>query len=75
MAPAMLVDPNPIKISSFKTIKQVACGRAHALMIADHDLLFAMGDNSDGQLGACPAETASASSPILVEGFCQSKVT
>ena len=44
----VVMDPMAIKFSSIKMIKQVACGRAHALIISEHQLVFGIGDNHFG---------------------------
>ena len=63
------MDPMAIKLQSINMIKQVACGRAHALIISEHDLVFAMGDNHCGQLAVSPQETQRLASPTLIESL------
>ena len=40
-----------VSFPCLQQIKSVACGRAHSLIVSEKGLVFAMGDNSMGQLG------------------------
>lgn len=45
---ANVQDPIAITLSQVSSIKSVACGRSHTLIVNDAGLVFAMGDNSYG---------------------------
>ena len=44
-----------IKLSQINKIESIACGNAHVLILTEAGSLFAMGDNSFGQLGLSKA--------------------
>ena len=66
----LVQDPIAIKLRQISKIRSVACGAAHTLIVSELGLLFAMGDNSFGQLGLSNAlKQSSIKEPILVESL------
>ena len=56
---AVVQDPAAVRLPQLNCIKSVACGRAHTLLLSGSSQVFAMGDNSLGQLGVDSAMGAS----------------
>ena len=55
-----VVDPVAIRLpTSIKKIKSVACGGSHTLILSQSGSVFAMGDNSFGQLGLSTMQKSS----------------
>ena len=56
----LVQDPVAIKLNQITNkIEALACGNAHVLILTEGGSLFAMGDNSYGQLGLSKALMAS----------------
>ena len=51
----LVQDPVAIKLSKINKIESIACGNAHVLILTDTGSVFALGDNSYGQLGLSKA--------------------
>ena len=67
----------PVPVDAFRglLLKQIACGHAHTLFVADDGRIFACGDNTHGQLGigaAAAAASTYSSSPVLLSSSSSS---
>ncbi|GHP03452.1 hypothetical protein PPROV_000220700 [Pycnococcus provasolii] len=76
-------DDRPCLVEALRLhrVHQVACGSAHTLLVASppsrlsagmyvpHRVVYAMGDNSRGQLGVPRNEVAASTRPLLVRGL------
>jgi len=60
--------PLSVRITLQEPVRLVCAGASHSLMVTDAGRLYAMGDNSHGQLGLGRRDRGSASEPVLVEG-------
>ena len=62
-----IADPIAIRLpNSIKKIKSVACGGSHTLILSQNGFVFAMGDNSFGQLGLSPIQKGYSNQPLMV---------
>ncbi|XP_056140894.1 RCC1-like G exchanging factor-like protein isoform X1 [Lampris incognitus] len=76
-----MLEPSPVALPLAKPqntrVVQVACGRAHSLVLTDHEGVFSMGNNAYGQCGRKIVEDEVYSGSHIIhkiEGF-SSKVT
>ena len=60
-------DPIAVTLSQIREIKSVSCGTAHTLVLSDTGFVFAIGDNSYGQLGISSAQLSSSRQPFMVK--------
>ena len=60
-------DPTAIMMNLVGKIKSVACGDAHTLIASESGYVFAMGDNTYGQLGMSPDLQKSSRQPVKVQ--------
>ena len=62
-------DPIAVNLNKLGRVCQVACGAAHTVFVAETGFIFAMGDNTHGQLGFSASSAPSSSQPMMVSGI------
>ena len=67
-------DPVAVSLSLVGRIKSIACGKAHTLLVSEHgSAVFAMGDNTYGQLGFPTTQVKSSKTPLKLTFLYPSK--